>query len=279
MIRLATLFLLLAPFAAFAALPQAQPVPGGVAIVDIGAADTGRPEARYRDRPVMVVRHEGRWKALVGVPLGVEPGREQLDIRQDDITTTTGFDVRAHEYESQHITLQNRRMVHPDPADLERIARERVQQNDSLRRWMNVPEPSLGFILPVQGRQSSAFGLRRFFNGEPRAPHSGIDIAAAEGTPIRAPARGVVTGTGDYFFNGKTVFLDHGQGLITMYCHMSEIDVQPGEVVEQGEIIGKVGATGRVTAAHLHWGVSLNDTRVNPWLFVEESERETQDED
>lgn len=269
MIRL--LFILVAiacPLSAAAALPEAQPVPGGVAIVDLGPAEGVRPDARYRDKPVMVVEQDGRWKAVVGIPLSVEPGSQGLTIKGADTAAHATFLVEPHDYEEQHITLKNRRMVHPDPDDLERIRRERVRQDKSLENWTTVAQPATRFILPVDGPQSSAFGLRRFFNGEARAPHSGIDLAASEGTPIRAPARAIVLDTGDFFFNGKTVFLDHGQGLVTMYCHMSEIDVKPGDVVEQGEVIGAVGATGRVTAAHLHWGVSLNDTRVNPWLFV-----------
>ena len=115
---------------------------------------------------------------------------------------------------------------------------------------------------------SSRFGLRRIFNGQPRNPHAGLDVAASTGTPVRAPSEAVVANTGDYFFNGNTVFLDHGQGLITAYMHLSRIDVRPGQQVKRGELLGTIGATGRVTGAHRHWAVILNNTPVDPELFL-----------
>ncbi len=256
------------PFAApsFAAeLPRELSVPGGVAIVDLGPASAPRPQAVFKDRSVMVVESDDRWRAVVGLPLGTLPGTQTLRVGENDVA----FEVKDREYESQYLTLKNDRMVNPYAKDLERIQAERVRQDKSLANFSPIAEPATQFILPVEAPQSSAFGLRRFYNNEPRAPHSGIDLAAVMGTPIRAPARAIVLDTGSFFFNGNTVFLDHGQGLVTMYCHMSEISVAPGDVIEQGQEIGKVGATGRVTGPHLHWSVSLNDVRVDPWLFVE----------
>ena len=253
-----------------AGTPESLPAPGGVAVISIGDIDKmENPDVRFNGKRVMVVEQDGKWQAVVGIPLGVSVGEHRLEISAAGAERTVTFEVYDREYESQYITLKNDRMVNPYKNDLERIRRERKEIDAALEQFTWAKNPGVDFILPVEGPQSSAFGLRRYFNDEPRSPHSGIDLVAPAGTPIKAPARGIVIETGNYFFNGNTVFLDHGQGLVTMYCHMSEIDVNPGDVVEQGSVIGKVGATGRVTAAHLHWGVSLNDARVDPWLFLE----------
>lgn len=135
-------------------------------------------------------------------------------------------------------------------------------------------QPSnLYFDMPVNAKLSSPFGLRRFFNGEERAPHSGLDLAAAYGTPVKAPAAGKVILTGNLFFNGNTVFVDHGQGLISMFCHLSQINVKVGDEISRQGVLGKVGATGRATGPHLHWNVSLNAVRVDPAIFIGKFQR------
>ncbi len=143
-------------------------------------------------------------------------------------------------------------------------------QTSAYKLFTKNEDPILTLAMPAEGPYSSAFGLKRFFNDQPRAPHSGLDIAAPDRSPIKAAAKGKVTAVGDYFFNGNTVIIDHGHGLSTMYCHMSKIDVKVGDQVDLGQQIGLVGATGRVTGPHLHWGVSLNNQRVDPLLFVQQ---------
>jgi len=177
--------------------------------------------------------------------------------------------VLDKQYETQHLTIKNKRKVNPNPDDMKRIGKERKKINAALAHWDdNFYTNTLQLDLPVQGRLSSPFGLRRFFNEQPRKPHSGIDIAAPKGTPIKAPASGKVILTGDFFFNGNSAFIDHGQGLITMYCHMDSIKVEEGQLVKQGEQLGTIGMTGRVTGPHLHWSISMNNARIDPNLIV-----------
>ena len=247
--------------------PRHNPVPGGIALIPLGN-DTQRPDAQYNQRPVIVTWRDGQWLAVVGIPLDSQPGQHTLALESAS-QGSLKFEVAHKQYPEQHITITNRRQVNPDPDDLSRIRDEQARSRAAYNR-ITEKSPQLEFILPVEGRISGVFGSRRFFNGQPRRPHSGLDIAAPTGTPIQAPATGIVVETGDYFFNGKTVFIDHGEGLVSMYCHMDSIEVTVGQVIAQGERIGTVGATGRVTGAHLHWSISLNNTLVDPELFLTE---------
>jgi murein DD-endopeptidase MepM/ murein hydrolase activator NlpD len=178
------------------------------------------------------------------------------------------FSVKEKQYAEQRLTIQNKRKVNPHAQDMERIIRERAEMDAAFNNFRPVIRADTNFDLPTEGIVSSSFGLKRILNDQPRSPHSGMDIAAPEGTPIHSPSTGRIVATGNYFFNGKTVLVDHGQGLITMYCHMSSISVAVGQAVDKGQYIGDVGKTGRVTGAHLHWSVSLNNARVNPDLFL-----------
>ena len=171
--------------------------------------------------------------------------------------------VEYKKYDEQHLTIKNKRKVNPNKQDTERIVAESKRKKKAKQQYTNT-EPKVDFIWPVTGRISSIFGLRRFFNEQERRPHSGLDIAADEGTPIKAVADGTVIDAGDFFFSGNMIYLDHGQGVISLYAHMSKIDVKPGDVVKQGDIIGNVGQTGRVTGPHLHFAVIANRTLIDP---------------
>jgi len=251
-----------------AGLPENSPVPGGIATVKLTSAQTPL-KAYFRGQRVMLQKAAQGWFAVIGLPLNLKPGEYHVSYTSSDRQQhERGFTVQAKDYDLQRITLKNKQMVNPTPQELVRIRRESRIIHRALRHWRATPSVDLNFQMPIQGVISSPFGLRRLFNGEPRKPHSGLDIAAKVGTPIKAPADGVVAATGEYYFNGNTVLLDHGQGLVTMYCHMSRIEVKPGQHVRQGQVIGLVGRTGRVTGPHLHWGVSLNNTMVEPHLFL-----------
>ncbi|AKQ59355.1 M23 family metallopeptidase [Bordetella hinzii] len=248
-----------------------QPVPGGIAVISLGASPQA-PRARFQGRPVLVVRDSdtAAWVAVVGIGLKVPAGQQTLSVSQDGRSREIAFTVRGKQYAAQHITLKNPRQVNPNPEDMKRIERELAAQNAAYGAFRADVTPS-NVILdrPVQGgRLSSPFGLRRFFNGEERNPHSGLDFAVPAGTPVKAPAAGKVVLVGDYFFNGKTLFIDHGQGLVSMFAHLSAINVQLGDDVARGAVVAKVGATGRATGPHLHWNVSLNDARVDPAIFL-----------
>lgn len=262
------LLALLPGLASATALPDTAPVPGGIVALELGDAQTPAPTAYYQDKRVMVVNHNNQWTALVGIPLTAVPGPHQLTVREAQGESTLAFTIKDKQYPAQYLTIPNQRMVNPNPEDQARIERESRILAQALATWSEQAEVDTDFRLPAQGPLSSPFGLRRFFNKQPRDPHSGLDIAAPAGAPISAPADGRVIDAGEYFFNGNAVFVDHGQGLITGYFHLSRIDAREGQVVRKGAPLGAVGATGRVTGPHLHWNVYLNGTKVDPALFV-----------
>ena len=254
------------------ALPRAAAVPGGVAIVELGAAAL-RPSTTFGGRPVMVLaepQRNGSWIAVVGIALGADPKKRQtLTVRDGDgAAREIAFTLESKKYAEQRLTV-DRRHVELSPQDLARYERERVHLADVTSRFTASREPAtLLLASPTAGPRSSSFGLRRVFNGEKRNPHSGMDIAAPAGAPVVAAAAGTVADTGDYFFNGNTVIVDHGQGFLTLYCHLSTVETAVGALVDAGAPVGRVGATGRVTGAHLHFSVYLNATPVDPALFL-----------
>ena len=261
---------LLWPLAALAGLPLSSPVPGGIAIVAIAPETAPLPQVSFQEQRVLVTRADGAWRAVVGLPLSLKAGEHKISVvdRPQAAPRVLTFQVLPKEYEAQYLTLSNKRQVEPNAEDMQRINSDKEMLNNAFSTWSDNLADDLRFDVPAQGRFSSAFGLRRFFNKQPRQPHSGLDIAAPEGTPITAPAAGRVIEVGDYFFNGNTVLIDHGQGLVSMYNHLSRIDVTKDQRVARGELIGAVGKTGRVTGAHLHWTISLNNARVDPKLFL-----------
>ena len=257
--------LLLTVACAASAAPTNSPWPGGIAVLEVAPAEAPQPIVEFDGHRVLVLRDGEHWIAAVGIPLGTETGPASIRV---NTARDVSFEVREHAYREQRLTVKNQSYVTPGEEQLARIGRERKTIDAALTYWRDEPNVELLLDAPVDGRRSSSFGLRRFFNDQPRSPHKGMDIAASEGTAITAPGAGVVTATGDFFFNGKTVIIDHGQGFVTMYCHLSDIGVAEGQTVTRGEFVGAVGSTGRVTGPHLHFGTYLNGTAVDPALLL-----------
>lgn len=285
--------------------PVSRAVPGGVAVVPLGAARRA-PKVIWNGIPVLVTGSSSGWFAVLGIPLHTLQDRLVLEVQDAvsgapraaklapahdkgkgrDVETTataragkvqseassTGLrridvPIHPHQYAEQHLKVAPGQVTLSKEV-LSRHLRERKQSARVMATWTEPVPASLQLRQPVPGVRSSSFGLRRFFNGQSRNPHGGMDIAAPVGTPVKAAAPGAVIDTGDYFFNGNTVWVDHGAGLLTMYCHLDRIRARVGQRVRTGDVIGTVGKTGRVTGPHLHWSVCLNRTMVDPALFL-----------
>jgi murein DD-endopeptidase MepM/ murein hydrolase activator NlpD len=248
--------------------PRELAVPGGVARLRLGPSERP-PQVRLGEERILVVRQGPEWVALVGLALGAKPGSKvMVEVeRATGDTDRLAIAIGRKTYASQHLNVPPGQ-VELSPVDMARYDRERIHLGDVLRTFTEEPPLTTAMLQPTPGHRSSSFGMRRFFNGRSRNPHTGMDIAAPVGAPIIAAGAGKVLDRGDYFFSGNQVIVDHGQGLLTLYAHLSEIDVETDAVVQAGAPIGKVGATGRVTGPHLHFSVYLNTVPVDPALFL-----------
>jgi len=248
-------------------LPRTEAVPGGVVAIALTGSPEAEPVVTLDGARAMVLRDADGWLAIVGIPLSTRPGRHEVVVGHAGKTARVGFDIVAKAYATQRLTVPPAQ-VDLSKQDLARVENERLRIRRALTTYSPKPPETLRLLQPAEGPRSSSFGLRRFFNDQARNPHTGMDIAAPTGSPVQAAASATVVDVGDYFFNGNTVILDHGAGLVTMYCHLSRVLVEPGQRLAAGDPIGEVGATGRVTGAHLHFGVTLNGTMVDPALFL-----------
>jgi murein DD-endopeptidase MepM/ murein hydrolase activator NlpD len=256
--------------AAGPSLPTASQVPGGVALLDLGPIGRASepPQVSYHGDRVLTLPRGEHWAAVLGIPLSAATGTDAISIQRAGATEQTlSFTISAKQYLVQRLRVPPAQ-VDLSAQDLARSERERTRLQTALATFAPQLPATLRLSAPVAGIRSSSFGSRRVFNGQARAPHSGMDIAARSGTPVHAAAAGTVIDTGNYFFSGNTVVIDHGEGLITFYGHLSVIGVHQGESVHTGQLIGAVGATGRVTGPHLHFGVALNRAFVDPALFL-----------
>ena len=262
-IRLCCLLLLVFSSKTINALPEQALVPGGIALLPLPSYQQGT-KVYFNNKRVAVYPYKDTWLAMAGIGLSNKPGDYAFSVKTaDGLTLNSKVTVNYKKYDEQHLTIKNKRKVNPSKEDNKRIAAESQRKKKAKKQYSKIT-PNVDFIWPVTGRISSIFGLRRFFNEQERRPHSGLDIAADEGTPIQAAADGRVIDSGDFFFSGNMIYLDHGQGIISLYAHLSEISVKPGDVVKQGDVIGNVGQTGRVTGPHLHFAIISNQTLIDP---------------
>ncbi len=234
---------------------------GGLAVV---RSDTPPSHGTFDGLRLRFFTVDGESLALVGVDLGRPPGRYPIEIEARDGTRLrAALEVVPREFPEERLTVP-KSYVEPDRATLARIEREQRLLAALWQKTAAEPYWRGSFLLPADGSPGSAFGLRRFFNGEPRSPHAGIDFRAPEGAPVRASNRGRVVLASALFFTGNTLVIDHGCGLFTLYVHLSELAVQRGAWVDRGQEIGKVGMTGRATGPHLHFAVRVGDARIDP---------------
>jgi murein DD-endopeptidase MepM/ murein hydrolase activator NlpD len=250
------------------AFPREDLVPGGLAVIELNSAEN-QLVFLFRNRPVLIVQKNAKSFALIGLSLNLKPGEYFIEANSGNagVLLKKFFNVKDKEYTTQHITIKDKRKVNPYAKDMTRILAEKKRKQKA-SKYFSENQPDVNFLLPLKGISTGSFGRRRVFNGQSRRPHSGMDIAAETGTSIIAPASGTVIEAGDFFFSGNMVYLDHGQGLISLYAHLNEINVSIGDKVKKGQVVGKVGETGRVTGPHLHWSLGLNGSWINPELFL-----------
>ena len=267
--RLLGLWILLTSIAAQAEqLPRMAAIPGGIIHINLQSNAKQPPQLSWQGKRLLTYRRKNSWWALVGLPYTLAPGDQALSL-ETPIKSSIPFRVHAHKYPYKRIRFKSNKLIRLNAVQGQKLTAERAQLQQALAQYTNLQPNISNFLLPVRGRISQKFGIRRRFNRVPQLAHDGIDIAAAAGTPVLASAGGMVVLTGDWLRRGKVVVIDHGMGLFTLYQHLSVINVQPGRHVSRGSQLGQVGRSGLTTGPHLHWSVFLNQTAVDPLLFVE----------
>jgi murein DD-endopeptidase MepM/ murein hydrolase activator NlpD len=243
--------------------------PGELVVVTVkvdGAPSTVRVNAFRRVIPTFKT-DEGWWRALVGIDLDQRPGRYLVEVEADVGSTvlrqSRALVVTPHKFPTRTLRV-NPAFVNPSPAELTRIRADQQFLAEAYARPAPTRLWSASFVRPVPGEANSSFGTRSVFNGEPRSPHGGTDFLSPSGTPIKSPNAGRVVCARDLYFTGNTIIIDHGLGMFSMLAHLSRLDVKEGDTVRESQIVGLVGATGRVTGPHLHWALTVNGARVDP---------------
>jgi murein DD-endopeptidase MepM/ murein hydrolase activator NlpD len=250
--------------------------PGAVVRLQVACTckASGQPAvARVFDReiPLVPIRDGAAWSGLIGIDVETAPGTYPVQVSAESgdappLTATYPLVVVTRHFPTRRLRVAPV-YVEPPAAELERIAADTARLDALFKTTTGQSLPGT-FKVPVAAAPQPTFGARSIFNGQPRSPHAGTDFRASTGTPIVAPAAGIVVLTDDLFFTGRTVAIDHGLGLISVLAHMSKISVHVGDTVRPGDTVGQVGATGRATGPHLHWSVRLNGARVDPMALI-----------
>ncbi len=250
------------------AFPRNDLKPGGVAVLAVSPSNDKKPQVSYQKKPVAVIKGNENWLAVIGIPLSAKIGNHHVTVHDSTKKTyNKNFRVKRYNYRTQRLTISNKNKVNPNKKSSQRIEREFFLKK-KLKKTYIAGSPHFNFIKPVAGRDSGRFGLRRILNKQKRNPHSGMDIAAPRGRSVKSAEAGQILFVGDLFFTGKVIYIDHGNGLLSLYAHLSKTNVKKGQQIKRGQIIGKVGKTGRATGPHLHWSVYLNGNAVDPSLFL-----------
>ena len=249
-------------------------VQGGIAELHVHGTELTRVEGRFGNEKIPFYPGEpGRFTALLGIDLEAKPGPAKFHLkaitrnglsRESDITLR----VKAKSFPQEDFSVAPQ-FDQLTPEVLERVRQEQQQFARAFATSVPAPLWERSFMMPVSMDVSSPFGYRRVINGTPRAPHTGVDLRAPMATEVAAANNGRVALVGDFFFSGKSIVLDHGGGLYTVYFHLSDFKVEEGNEVRKGDVIGLSGMTGRVTGPHLHWGARLNGARIDPFELVQ----------
>jgi murein DD-endopeptidase MepM/ murein hydrolase activator NlpD len=239
--------------------------PGDILIVTVKNV-SGPVEGTFNGKKVYFSPSKESVKAVLGIDLLTEPGTYDLQIAAAGTALQRTVTISEKAYPTQRLTLP-RDMVELSPENEARVEREQkkmaaIWPNENARLWLG------SFLNPLEGEIVTSFGVRRIINKIPKNPHSGVDVSGNEGDPVRSPNGGTVVLVDDQFYSGRSLVIDHGQGIYTMFFHLSKVLVRPGQEVKKGDVVARVGSTGRSTGPHLHWGVRMQGARVDPLELI-----------
>jgi murein DD-endopeptidase MepM/ murein hydrolase activator NlpD len=250
---------------------------GGVIFVRIKEKDNKEPVLKWMNRevPLLYRSHKKIYEGFIAADLAQDPGTYVLNLTYEPsgIKKQMEIEVTAKDYGVRKITIADDSKVNLNEKDLARATRESDHMNKLWGNSISAPFWERPFIMPLDSEVIGNFGRRSMINDQPRSPHTGVDMRGNRGTPVKACNDGLVVLTGDHFFTGNTVVIDHGAGILSMYFHLDKINVMKGDKISRGEVLGTVGSTGRVTGPHLHWGIRVDEQRVDPVGFVKISNK------